>query len=57
MLILTSILGFVWYALRREAAKRPDRLKSNREPGRRLPRLSQTMNSWRWSVTPIDYRD
>ena len=57
MLILTSILALLWYAAMREALKRSDRLKINREPGRRLPRLSQTMNSWRWSVTPIDYRD
>lgn len=57
MLILTSILALVWYALMREAMKRTDRLKSNREPGQRLQRLAQTLNSWRWSVTPIDYRD
>ena len=57
MLILTSILALVWYALMREAMKRSDRLKADREPGRILPRLSQTMNLWRWFVTPIDYRD
>jgi hypothetical protein len=57
MLILTSILALVWFASMREAVKRADRLRASREPGRKLPLLSQTMNFWRWFVTPIDYRD
>ena len=57
MCVLVAILAVIWLALTRKGLDKARHFTANREPGRRMPRLSQTMNCWRWSVTPIDYRD
>ena len=57
MYALVAILAVIWLAQARKGLDKVRHFTANREPGRRMPRLSQTMNCWRGSVTPIDYRD